>query len=85
MASGHGNTGTSNNYLLMGSYYWTMSPSHFSGGEAMEGAVNSPGKFDLYYYVIDFAAVRPVLSLKADALQYSETSNGTKDYPFVVE
>ena len=29
--------------------------------------------------------VRPVISLKSDALQYSATSNGTMQYPFILK
>jgi len=80
--------GTNENYYLYkGQTYWTMSASDFDYD--FEGAVlfivYSSGYLNPLDSVVYSDGVCPVLSLKADALQYSETSNGTKVYPFILK
>ena len=85
-AGGTATTSNPKHYLYTGNAYWTLSP-YF---------VNSSGEARVFYFgVTDIAfligninsnhGVRPVISLKSDALQYSATSNGTMQYPFILK
>lgn len=82
---------TNNNkyYLYNGNHCWTMTPfaynvsnpDEYVAGLAMinrYGALNGEGAYE------PILNVRPVITLKADALMYSTTSNGTREYPFIV-
>lgn len=73
---------TNDNYYLNGNYwYWTMTPSAYAGGGAyvdgvlVGGDVRNEG-------VSNSDAVRPVVSLKSDAIG---GGNGTSSNPFYVD
>ena len=86
MSGGRGTESDANYsyYLYNGHAYWTMSPIVFQYYVyAIVYRIGSSG-YLTNYYLYEEVGVRPVISLKADALKYSETSNGTKDYPFTV-
>lgn len=68
-------------YLYSGKYYWTMTPYSYSIGVARVGSVNGYGSLS-YFRVNDDFPVRPVVSLKSDAIS---GGGGTMNEPFVVE
>ena len=71
-------------YLYTGNYYWTITPYDFFGsGPARIFTLGDDGKLGSNYVPGAFW-VRPVISLKADALKYSATSNGSMEHPFTV-
>ena len=78
-----GKSGTYNQeyYLYSGAWYWTMAPYSFASGNASVYIVYSVG--GLSYYVVNYAlgAVRPVVSLKSDAIS---GGSGTAASPFLV-
>ena len=69
-------------YMYTGEYYWTMSPSLFVDGNAVEWLVSNGGYFSSDFVNYTFG-VRPVLSLKSDitvtgtGTQNGSTANGT--------
>ena len=65
-------------YLYIGSSFWTMSPYYFSASYANTFGVSSTGYFN-NSLVNNIDYIRPVLSLKASALQYG---SGTSTDPF---
>ena len=67
-------------YLYSGTFYWTMAPYSYTSGEAGVNRVRSYGNLGRGY-VDRTNAVRPVVSLKSDAI--SEGS-GTAASPFLV-
>ena len=67
-------------YLYTGNYYWTMSPSSFSGSYAHVRDVLSNG-YAGYYSVNGSYGVRPVINLKADSLKLGDGSAGN---PYMV-
>ncbi len=67
-------------YLYTGNYYWTMSPSGFSGSYAHVRDVLSNG-YAGYYSVNGSYGVRPVINLKADSLKLGDGSAGN---PYMV-
>lgn len=69
-----------NYYLHQGNEYWTMTPFAYAGGGADVGRVNYEGA--VYLRVRDKVAVRPVVSLKSDAIS---GGNGTSSNPFYVD
>ena len=75
---------TNNNYYLYpvnGNYwYWTMTPFAYAGGNAYVDSVDNGGDVDDYRVINDFA-VRPVVSLKSDAIGGGV---GTSSNPFYV-
>ena len=75
--------GSANNfkyYLYTGEFYCTMSPSFFSGSDAIEFRVRSKGGLD--NGTVDFnSSVRPVISLSSGALS---SGSGTKTDPFKI-
>ena len=77
--------GTSSNntayYLYSGSWYWTMAPYSFVSGSAYVDSVSYDG--DLYDNDVSITdgAVRPVVSLKSDAIS---GGSGTAASPFLV-
>ena len=75
---------TNNNYYLYpvnGNYwYWTMTPFAYAGGSAFVDIVNYAGSV-YNYRVINYNAVRPVVSLKSDAIGGGV---GTSSNPFYV-
>ena len=67
-------------YLYLSDWWWTMTPSTFAGGNACVNEVNNDG----YVYdtnVFNESAVRPVVSLKSDAITGGD---GTMNNPFTV-
>ena len=76
--------GTSSNnkeyYLYSGSLYWTMAPSSYAPGFAHVGIVSYIGDLS-DYIVLNARAVRPVVSLKSDAIS---GGSGTAASPFLV-
>ena len=69
-----------NYYLYSGNSYWTMAPLSFASGNARVGGVTGSGSFS-NFYVTGTVAVRPVVSLKSDAIS---GGNGTAASPFLV-
>lgn len=62
-----------------------MTASAFIGSSAYSILVNESGSLSTHYYVYKTIGVRPVISLKADALMYDEaTSNGSMGHPFII-
>ena len=78
-----GKSGTDNQeyYLYSGKYYWTMAPHPYASGYAYVNFVDVSG--NLYYDNVDDTggAVRPVVSLKSDAIS---RGSGTAASPFLV-
>ena len=71
-------------YLYTGTYYWTMSPSHFVNvGYASELVVTSSGELFVWGNVYGGYGVRPVINLDSSNLQF--TGSGTKENPYVIE
>ena len=77
-----GKSGTDNHeyYLYSGNYYWTMAPHSFASGSALVDGVNNNGNLS-NNFVSNSAAVRPVVSLKSDAIS---GGSGTAASPFLV-
>ena len=86
---------TTQNYFRPSSYVWTMTPGSmqfylYAGKLYGEGGIATLIDFELYLSSVGPGTpnrevdVIPVISLKADALKYSSTSNGSFDYPFTV-
>ena len=80
-----GGTGSDNKeyYLYSGKYYWTMAPYLFLSGRtnsACVDAVRGSGYLS-YYGVNGIRGVRPVVSLKSDAIS---GGSGTAASPFLV-
>ncbi|MGN1342094.1 MAG: hypothetical protein ACI4VL_02560 [Bacilli bacterium] len=69
-------------YLYTGSYYWTMTPDAFAGGYAYVGNVNDDGRLSHGNVEYSYRAVRPVVSLKSDAIT---GGSGTQENPFYVD
>lgn len=67
-------------YLYSGADYWTMAPHFYSSGYAFVGYVDGPGPLD-HDNVGHAYAVRPVVSLKFDAIS---GGSGTAASPFLV-
>ncbi|MDY5058603.1 MAG: hypothetical protein SPF04_03975 [Bacilli bacterium] len=67
-------------YLYTGYWYWTMTPDAFAGGGAGVDGVSSDGSLSDDSVNSDYA-VRPVVSLKSDAIT---GGSGTSNDPFVV-
>ena len=80
-AGGLWNTNNYGYYLYMGSYYWTLSPSYFSGSYADAVGVNAAGYFNGDRVYSTAYGVRPALSLKSSALN---SGSGTKLDPFTI-
>lgn len=80
--AGHGWNGySSSSYLYTGNYWWSLSPSSFSGGYAHEFGVGS----DLSYsYVSTSIGVRPSVSLKPGT-KFLSGGDGTTSNPYVVK
>ena len=86
-----GTTNTSN-YLYIGNTFWSMTPHYFT--KTFGTYIDVPIMFDMHHnggfdwsriHPDNKYGVRPVISLKADALKYNAyTSNGSKNYPFTV-
>ena len=74
-----GNASNTSYYLYTGQYYWTMSPSYYSGF-AYVFRVGLYGYLG-YYNVAYAMGVRPVLNLSADI---TLTGTGTMSDPYVV-
>ena len=67
-------------YLYTGFWYWAMSPAAFRYNDAYVAGVDLGGTSS-YFYVGDTGAVRPVISLKSNAIS---GGTGTMTDPFVV-
>ncbi len=67
-------------YLYTGYNYWTMTPYTFAGGGARVDGVVDGGRL-IDYSVRNNLGVRPVVSLKSDAIS---GGSGTSSYPFYV-
>ena len=78
-----GKSGTANQeyYLYSGKYYWTMAPYLFASGRAYVHSVDSHGHLDSNLVDSAFGGVRPVVSLKSDAIS---GGSGTATSPFLV-
>lgn len=68
-------------YLFNGDFCWTMTPFFFAGGDASVDYLSDSG-FVRNDYVNDRSGVRPVVSLRSDAIL---GGSGTMNDPFVVE
>ncbi len=80
-AIGTGNTTTYLQENATDTYWWSLSPSHFSGSSAyVWGVDGSSGGFG-YNYVDDARGVRPSISLKSTT---NVTGEGTSDSPFII-
>ena len=77
-----GKSGTYNQeyYLYSGTCYWTMAPYSYAFDFANVDVVGDSGLLS-YAYVSDPYAVRPVVSLKSDAIS---RGSGTAESPFLV-
>ena len=75
--------GTNNKeyYLYSGAWYWTMAPYSFASGLARVNNVPRNGNLDYGNVGITDGAVRPVVSLKSDAIS---GGSGTAASPFLV-
>ncbi|MGN1323494.1 MAG: hypothetical protein ACI4VT_05815, partial [Bacilli bacterium] len=62
-------------------YYWTLSPGAFDDGAALVLRSDDDG-YLVFGYVVDFSALRPVVSLKSATT--ISGGNGTASSPFVV-
>ena len=81
-AGGYYGQDNNNYYLYNNTYFWTMSPTGFSGYSSRVWRVYTPGR--LYDSSVNYPhVVRPVLNLTANT-KISD-GDGTKDNPFVVE
>ena len=67
-------------YLYSGNLYWTMAPYLYAFGNANVSSVRDYG-FLNFNYVYDTVTVRPVVSLKSDAIS---GGSGTAASPFLV-
>ena len=68
-------------YLYSSKDYWTMAPSSYVSGNARVYSVNDDGCLDGYFVSYTYGAVRPVVSLKSDAIS---GGSGTAASPFLV-
>ena len=68
-------------YLFTGYLYWTMTPDDFAGGLARVDIVYFDGSLYNDYVYNDVGGVRPVVSLRSDAIS---GGSGTMIDPFVV-
>ena len=77
-----GKSGTANQeyYLYSGTWYWTMAPFSYVSGIARVDSVGRSGTLS-NYNVSDSYVVRPVVSLKSDAIS---GGSGTAASPFLV-
>ena len=78
-----GTSGTANKeyYLYSGKWYWTMAPYVFASGFANVSYVYGNGNLNGYNVFYTDGAVRPVVSLKSDAIS---GGSGTAASPFLV-
>ena len=78
-----GKSGTYNQeyYLYSGKYYWTMAPYSYASGYARVDFVGDYGYLSSYDVDATGGAVRPVVSLKSDAIS---GGSGTAASPFLV-
>lgn len=67
-------------YLYSGDWYWTMAPNSFASGNALVNRVNNSGYLSGNNVNLT-SAVRPVVSLKSDAIS---GGSGTAASPFLV-
>ena len=80
-AGGYFNQNNNSYYLYNSSrYWWTMSPTGFSGSYSYAWVVSTSGYID-YLIVYNSNAVRPVIILTADTLA---TGSGTSTDPYVI-
>lgn len=68
-------------YLFNGNFCWTMTPFFFADGFAGVGYLSASGYVN-DFYVGSYRGVRPVVSLRSDAIL---GGSGTMNDPFVVE
>ena len=68
-------------YLYSGNYYWTMAPYSFASGRANVSDVDNNGGLGSNRVYGTSGAVRPVVSLKSDAIS---GGSGTAASPFLV-
>lgn len=78
-----GKSGTYNQeyYLYSGAWYWTMAPYSYASGLAYVDDVSSEGNLYNGYVNNTYGGVRPVVSLKSDAIS---RGSGTAASPFLV-
>lgn len=78
-----GKSGTYNQeyYLYSGKYYWTMAPYSYASGNALVDGVSYDGSLSYGIVSSTNGAVRPVVSLKSDAIS---GGSGTAASPFLV-
>ena len=78
-----GKSGTYNQeyYLYSGAWYWTMAPYSYASGRARVNSVYRNGLLDNPSVNSDGGGVRPVVSLKSDAIS---GGSGTAASPFLV-
>ena len=80
MYAGGANSDNTEYYLYSGAWYWTMAPYWFTSGRARVRYVDSYGGLSSHS-VNDPIAIRPVVSLKSDAIS---RGSGTAASPFLV-
>ncbi len=78
--SGKYNTGNSSYYLYKGSWYWSMSPSSFTGSHAAVFNVGEYGIGNTYVYNAN-GAITPVINLKAEYVK-TMIGDGTINNPY---
>ena len=78
-----GKSGTYNQeyYLYSGAWYWTMAPYSYASGSASVNGVSAIGSLGSNNVNRTTSAVRPVVSLKSDAIS---RGSGTAASPFLV-
>ena len=81
-AGGVYNTTNAGYYLYTGQYYWTMSPSYFSGTFARVFSVSSNGWLSGNNNVLNDYGVRPVINLSSNTT--AKSGNGTSSTPYEI-
>ena len=77
-------TGNSTTYLqenATDTYWWSLSPNYFLGGDANVWGVGGSSGYFNFNYVNDAYGVRPSISLKSTT---NVTGEGTSDSPFII-
>ena len=84
LVAGSGGSGNEYSYLALSDFYLSASPYGDFAEKASNYVVRFNSMVDLDGYASTSYHVLPVISLKADALKYSATSNGSMQYPFTI-
>ena len=79
-AGGKSRTANQEYYLYSGSFYWTIAPYSYASGGARVNDVGYGGDLDGDRVDLATGVVRPVVSLKSDAIS---GGSGTATSPFL--